>query len=52
MPEKKPEPVPDVKVAYFAVGPHVTKEIDEWARKAGKRILSIVPVYWEDVQHG
>jgi hypothetical protein len=52
MAEKKPEPVPDVKVAYFRTNPNVTKEIEDWARRSGARILSIVPVYWEDVAHG
>ena len=52
MTEQKPEPVPDVKVAYFPTTAHVTREIEAWARKAGARIIAVVPVYYEDVAHG
>ena len=43
------EPTADVRVKYFPADPGVTKEIETWAKEKGVRILSIVPVYWEDV---
>lgn len=49
--ESKVERKPDVRVAYFPVNPNVTKEIEAWAEKTGARVLSIVPVYWEGVDH-
>jgi TusA-related sulfurtransferase len=39
----------DVRVKYFPTDPGVTQKIQEWAKENGVRILSVVPVYWEDV---
>jgi hypothetical protein len=50
--KEEPKPgAPDVRVAYFATKPNVTKEIEAWAERTGVRVLSVVPVYWEDVEH-
>lgn len=50
MPDEDPD-LPDIHgygVRFFPYGPDMNDRINDWADAHGVRVLSVVPVYFED----
>lgn len=50
MPDEEPE-LPDIHgygVRFFRYAPDMNERIQDWADQRGVRILSVVPVYFEE----